>query len=85
MKKLETKKYDKNERPTEPVKTEPVTTPIDVPTETPKPEPVPVKSKQDYTWVWILVGLLSAMAVVYFMNISGNVNKSENGNPEPKQ
>lgn len=81
MKKLEPKKYDKNERPTEVPKPEPVNPPVDKPTETPKPEPVKVKEKQDYTWVWILVGLLSAMAVVYFMN----VNKSTNGDTEPRQ
>lgn len=70
MKKLEPKK--KEETPVnEPANPEP-----------PKPEPFKTKEKPDYTWVWILVGLLSTMAVVYFMNIN---KPKENGNPEPQK
>lgn len=77
MKKLEPKK--------QPVKDTPNPESVNPPVDNPNPEPVKtdtkVKAKQDYTWVWVLIGLLSAMAVVYFMN----VNKQPNGNPEPKQ
>lgn len=46
----------------------------------PKPKPIekvdeptpvkPVKEKPDYTWVWALIGLLSIIGVMYFMNIN---------------
>lgn len=69
MKKLELKK---------PIENPPIEEPKVIEETPPKKAEKPTKEKPDYSWVWALIGLLSIIGVMYFMNINNNKDDGRN-------